>query len=359
MAGAENGGSGRAALRALIARDGSRPVIVASVFTPYQLLVLERILGEAGAFDGLVIDQRPEKFRRNRPADVPGAQVIEASLTGSVVQADQRRLLRETLSRIETFVGERRFVFMCASFAWGLNNLVLARFRRRGRARFVMIEDGLSTYIEAGQAAQGRLRNLAREVVRRLKGEPARALYSGHSLGLDLPEVEGIVTGSPDVPHAPGRNFVVLPPAAIDEAAPRDPGAVLFVGQPYLRDYGEGAIRRFAERSAAFLRNRGATRIDFKPHHFQTSGEIGLYLDQGFALYDPPMAVEEVIGASDHRVIASCNTTALITGRILLGGAIEAIAFDPTTFRPAQETRDPADVEALFRRFDVEIVHLS
>lgn len=334
---------------------GGDQAIVASVFTPYQLLFLERVLAQVTPRPTLIIDQRPEKYRIQRPP-APFGEVVGVSLTGKVIDPAQQALMRETLAAVERFAAAGPITFLCSSLGWAFNNAVFTRWRRSETVRFALLEDGLSTYLAAGQSRRGQLRNLAREALGRARGYVPRTLFGGHALGLDLPEVRAILVGSDLVAQDRARRYVTVPPIDGAGHVPRDPAAALFVGQPYLRDYGEAAIVAFIDKARAYLNGQGITRLEVKPHHFQTMDEIRLYLDRGFTLLDPPVTVEELIGASTHGAIASCNTTALMTSKSLLGPAIRSIAFSPAAFRPAQETRDPAEVVAVFRRFGVEVV---
>jgi hypothetical protein len=333
--------------------------IAVSIHTPYQLLFLERLLACVSPRPTLIVDQRPEKYRLGRKPQTPGVQVLEAAITGRLTDPDQQRLMREVLDRIDAFANHGAFTFVCPSFGWPFNNIALTRWRRRGDVRFAIIEDGLSTYLQTSQSWKWQLRNLALEIVGRVRGYLPRTLFGGHPLGLDLGEVQAIFVGSDLViPERGSERYIAVPPLAGQAEVQRDPAAALFVGQPYLRDYGEDAIVAFIDKAFAWLRSQGVTRMALKPHHFQTPEEIALYLDRGCTLLDPPVTIEELIGGSDYGILASSNTTALMTTKSMLGPAIRTVAINPTAFSQRQETRDPAEVVAIFRRFGVEVVEL-
>lgn len=346
-----------AGLAAIFAGDDGAPLpIVASVFTPYQLMQCERIVTGLPPRPVLLIDGRSPAIRSQRPACIPGAEMLAADLTGEVLNRDQARLAMSTLDQAAQFVGGKPFVFLCASFQRHVNTLALTRWHRDPAARLVLMDDGLSTFLDAHPSPQERAKNALRESIARLRGFPARRAISGHPLGLDLPGLHAILLSIDARPDRPTRRpYAILPPAHREIAA-GDPAMALFIGQPYAQSYGWDRIDALVDAVVADLTARGHTRLGFKPHHFQPRDEIDRYLARGFELVESSAALEEMIGASPYRTIASVNTTALLTARALYGDAIRAIAYAPTAFKPPQESRDLAEVEALFRRAGVEVV---
>ncbi|MDT0575729.1 hypothetical protein RM533_05980 [Croceicoccus sp. F390] len=357
-------------VRALIAlfadATGDPLTIVASVFTPYQLLLFRRIHDLLPGRPVLLIDSRPRAYRLRHPADLTGAAVLPMELTGAVTDRTQAELVNEAMAAIGRFCGADPFVFLCASFQRHFNTVAYTRLRRRPDVRLLLMDDGLATFLDQGTTPRERARNLARELVARIRNLPARATVRGHPLGLDLAEVQGIIlsmhVGAPARSKAcsatgGGRRYFLLPQqtATLPEG---DASKALFIGQPYRDVYGDAILDPMIEAICADLAGRGFTTIAFKPHHFQSDKEIARYLAHGMVLDDPPCAVEEMIAHSPYRTIASINTTALLTVRALLGDEVSAIAYDPAAFKPAQDTRDILEVEALFRQGGVEIVNV-
>jgi len=344
-------------VRALFSdREGDPLPIVSSIFTPYQLLLFERIMALVPDRPLLLIDSRPARYRDGRKPAIPPEQVRSLDLTGKVIDAEQARLVRQGLDEVSRFVGRKPFVFLCASYQRQFNTVLFTRYRTTGQARFLMMDDGLSTFLDPKSTRGEHVKNIGREIASRLRGYPKRRIFGGHPQGLDLPELSGILLSLDARP--PGkehRPYVVLPTGASSLDA-GDPKQVLFVGQPYSIAYSWEVLDPLIRAIASDLRARGFERIAFKPHHFQPQEEVDRYLSQGFELIDPPIPVEEMIAGSQFRTIASINTTALLTTRALFGEAIHAIAYNPASFKPAQEQRDIREVEALFRRAGVEIV---
>ena len=338
--------------------DAADLPLVLSVFTPYQLLFVERLCGLIAPRPLLLLDSRPEAFRRGREPRLP-AETIALALTGKVNDARQAALVRQGAAAVDRFAGGAPFGFLNASFQWPINNVVYTRHRRDPNAHFFLIEDGLSSYLEIRPSWREAIRNVGREAVARLRGFPRRRRIPGHPLGLDVPEIEAIFLGAERMPGGPGhRRYFTVPHRADRMLAPGD-GSALFVGQPYLKTYGEPAMRRFLAAAAAWLRADGIGRIAFKPHHYQDADEVLLYADAGFEVVNPPLTVEEMIADSPFRTIAAINSTALLTTRSLFGGTIRAIAFSPTRFRPAHERRRMSELEAVFAQAGVEIVDLG
>ncbi|WP_448658015.1 hypothetical protein ACPVPU_11170 [Sphingomonas sp. CJ99] len=348
----------RADLNDCFADAASDAPIVASVTTPYQLMFLERLVAVLAPRPMLLIDQRPAKFRDGRAPRLGDAKIISLTIDGNVMQPENLARIRDAMARIEAMVGDRPFTFLCASLAWPFNNMVYTRWRRRPGVRIALSEDGLSTYLRSGQSGNWMLRSIALELIGRVRGAPARTLFSGHPLGLDQPDVRTIFVGSDRVvPTDGGDRYRVVPPdARLAQAGSRDPARAVFVGQPYLRDYGAPRMAAFVDHALGWLRGQGVSTIHIKPHHFQSPEEIALYTDRSCILVDPPVPIEEMIGDSDYGVIASANSTALMTVKSMLGDTIRSVAFDPAAFRQIQERRDPADILAVFRKFGVEVI---
>lgn len=339
--------------------DGAPLPIVASIFTPYQLLMLERIMETLPPRDVLVIDARPARFRDGRAPRIPGARYLACDLSGKVIDGGQARLVRDLLVEVANFRADRPIAFLCASFQRHFNTVALRHWRGDGGVRWVLMDDGLSTFLDLGTAWTERLRNFVREALAGLLGYPRRASIPGHPLGLDIPGLAGIILSldaRPERDH--GRPYVLLPPSRAT-LGPGDPAKALFIGQPYAMNYGWKRLEPLIAGVVADLRARGLTDLAFKPHHFQKREEIDRYLAHGFQLVDPPVPVEEMIATSPYRAIASINTTALLTAKALFGDAVTAIAYDPTAFKPPQEKRDLHQVSALFAKAGVEIVSLS
>lgn len=338
--------------------DGALLPLVASVFTPYQLLFLERLWTQIEPRPLLILDSRGDRFREGRPPAIAGAQVISLSLTGAATDPSQVALIQQGIAAAEAFVADRRFVFTASSYQWPLNIGLYSKQRRNPRCRFLLVDDGLSTYLEIKRSMHELGRNFAREMLLKWRGLPARASYPGHPLGHDIPELHSIIVGLSDLPPQRGRRrYFSLTPS--DGALTYTSDACLFIGQPYLRDYDARKLRPFIERIGADLSGRGFKRIGFKPHHFQSGQEIDYYLSMGFELVDPPIPVEEMIADSGFRTIASINSSALLTTRSLFGEGVRAIAYGPSVFKPAQEKRDLREVESIFRRAGVEIVDMN
>lgn len=337
--------------------DYSRP-IVASIFTPYQLLFFERLRAHLPAGPLLVLDSRPERFRTGRPPLLGDATIVPLALTGQVNSAHQAGLIREGLTAIDRFAGGDGFAFVCGSYQWPINAAILHHQHRNPRFAPFLIEEGLSTYLDIVPSPRERWRNLAREAVARLRRFPPRARVVGHPLGHDLPGLRGIIVGIAPLDTGSRRPYLTLPTAQGGQVRFTPDGAIL-IGQPYLRELGAARLGQLAGAMHTDLRSRGFERIAFKPHHFQPEEERALYRDAGFELIDPPLAVEEMIAASPFRTVVSFNSTALLTVKSLFGNGVHAIAYDPTRIVPRHESRDPAEVEQLFRAAGVEITSLD
>jgi hypothetical protein len=339
---------------------GGRPqAIVASVFTPYQLLFLERLCAISPIPRILVLDARAERFRSGRSPQIAGAEVIALNLTGKVNDPEQAVLVRRGIAAVERFADGGDVTFLAASYQFPINNVAYRAHRHDPKWRFCLIEDGLSTFIGVHPSPRERLRNAVREVVARLRGFPARLSIPGHPLGLDLPAIRAIFVGVDRLPTSPrARPYVTLPPPAA-AGLTYTPDAALMVGQPYAAELGLDVLRSVIAQSPTDLQRRGCTRIAFKPHHFQSPAEVAIYTDLGFEIVDPPITVEELIPASPFRTIAAINSTALLTTRSLFGDAVRAIAYAPSAVRPRHERRDPREIEAVFAAAGVEIVPVA
>jgi hypothetical protein len=342
-------------IRHHFAKDGALLPVVAHVFTPYHLLFLERLWSLIEDRPLLLVDGRPDRFRDSRPPALPNARILSLPLNGQVNSPVQAAMIRDVIAEVDRFTGGGPFAHITASYQWPAANILFTRHRRDPRARFLLMDDGLSTYISVRPSVRERTRNIPREIVSRLRGFPRRSFVSGHPLGLDIAEIEAIFIGTQRPPSAPAhRNYISLPPSS--ETIRFTPDAVLFVGQPYAAYYPEEQIYRTIDWIGRDLASRGFRRMGFKPHHFQRRDEIERYLALGFELVDPPVPVEEMLVQSEFRTIASINTSALLTTRSLFGDAIHAIAYAPAAYKPHQESRDMAEVEAIFRLAGVEVM---
>lgn len=341
-----------------LAIDDTPLPIVASVFTPYQLLFLERIWALIEPRPLMILDSRPQRFRSGRPPAIPADRLIDLDLTGKVNDRGQAALVRRGVQQVAAFTGDRPFAFLSASLQWPINNVLYTRYRRDPRCRCLLIDDGLSTYLDLRPSRRERTRNIAREIVARLKGFPARSFFAGHPLGLDAPRIDGILIGAAQAPHGrTGRTYIPLPhDAATGPALPRD--KVMFVGQSYSSGYSSVTLDATIAAIHEDLRARGFARPVVKPHHFQGGDEIERYLRAGFELLESSITVEEIVARRDFGTIASINSTALLTCKSLYGDRLEALAYNPTAFQPSHEHRDMAEVEAIFHRAGVTIVDL-
>jgi hypothetical protein len=152
----------------------------------------------------------------------------------------------------------------------------------------------------------------------------------------------------------PGQDRMIVLPAERQGIVGAE-DAVLFVGQPYMRHVGRERIEPFAHNVAAVLRELGYAKLAFKAHHFQLDDEVEIYRRAGFELFESSLPLEEVLGASGFRTIASVNSTALLTSKALFGDGIRSIAFNLNKFKILHEKRDEGEVEALFRSVGVEL----
>lgn len=340
----------------MIGSNGQPMAVIVSIFTPYQLLFLERYWAELGPRPLLILDSRAPKHRAARKPRIPG-EVMELDLTGKVNDPDQALLVRQAATAAEDFAQRHRVCFICGSYQWPVNTTIFHRNRKNPDWIFMLQDDGLSTYLNLRPSPREKFRNIIREIVARVRGFPARTMVQGHPLGHDLPGLSAIILGLEPAHDTPGKGkVIVLPPQS--QAVSYDGHAALFVGQPIIKDYGRDRLQPFLQQVAADLRARGYSRLAFKPHHFQPEEEIGLYLSAGFELFDPPLPVEEVIAESAFRTIAAVSSTALLTCKALFGDEVKAIAFNLTRFPPAHEKRDMTEVQALFQRAGVELVEL-
>ena len=347
-------------LTAFRSATGGDLLVVASVFTPYQLLFFERLWEVLRDRPLFVLDSRPERYRLGRPPRFGEAVHIESlPLTGKVNDPEQAVLVRRGIEAAERFVDSKPFAFVCGSYQWSINSAFYYRHRDNSDCSFFLSEEGLSSYLDIRPSRRERWRDLVRETVSRLRGFPPRPMIQGHPLGHDLPELKGIILGIAHPPEGGTRQrpFLLLPPDHTEGMA-YSPDAALLIGQPYVQELGEARLAQLAATIHQDLARRGFRRIAFKPHHFQLEAEVAIYTAQGFDLINPPLAVEEMIPQSEFRTLAGFNSTALLTAKSLFGDSVHAIAYDPSRIVPRHEGRNEEAVEAIFREAGVEIIRL-
>lgn len=335
----------------------SQVALIISVFTPFQLLVSQEVVAsEFPTAQVYLVDQRAAKFREYSPPQFENLQkVCVLNNNGSIRSKADREAIREALNFSEMVLErEQNVIFLCASLEWALNNALFTLCRRRSSAKIRMFEDGISTYIPLSPGPVQRLKRVYRLLQSYLPSSPRLSYVRGaHAIGLNDPDVEAIYVKNESVVTYPLDRLKKYSGASLTPVV-RDLETGIFLIQHFTTEYGE-QYSQFVGDFIASLAQFGVKKWFVKLHHFSPPEEAKIFMDAGFELFDSRCTVEEALLTSPIGVVASINTTALVTVKLLFEDGIRSISISPDVFAPKWEKRGQSNLVSLFKSCGVEI----
>lgn len=267
-----------------------------------------------------------------------------------------RRLL-DNLRRVAAAVGQADTLYLHSPvFDTEAVNYFLRGLPRLCGAREMharIIPDGLLNIQRYPLSLDKRVAQHMRRLRRLVSPELDYCCFSGDRIGSDAPFVDRIylLPGFPN-PY-PASKVVELPAMTDAGTGARDASRALVIGQPLV---GIGALDKpglaeITDRMAAWLQEKGFSRIDYKAHprdpnhEFKVAGSTVLEIDE---------PLESYIASQDYGAIIGVNSTSLFMARQICGAGTPILSFgmDRLQFKLAGEEGRTLD---LMRLLSIEV----